>query len=252
MVFLFESGGFHFYRCPRCSYAKRAEPAAVSEHLYHADEYLGQFADESEHRRKKASVVERIGRYAPPPGRLLDLGCSVGILLDEAKKAGWEPYGVELSAGAVARAKARGLAEIRQSTVEDARYPDGFFKAVVMSHILEHLDDPFTVLRRISGWIEPGGVLCVGLPNFASHSAKRDGPSWSTLEAQEHISQFTPAALRRALETYAGMRVVCATGDHRFGEVPRGVGGHINYFIDYLKDRLMFSRSMVLIARKNQ
>ncbi len=47
------------------------------------------------------------------------------------------------------------------------------------------------------GWLRPGGLLLVGLPNFASPIARLGGVHWAGLRPSEHIWHFTPAALRR-------------------------------------------------------
>lgn len=250
MGFLFESAGYHFFRCPACKYVRRREPASETVDIYHDNDYLTQFDNEDEHRRIKGAILRECARFNPPGGRLLDIGCSTGQLLEEARRMGWEPYGLDISAEAVARARQRGFAHVQQATVENAAYSPGFFRVVTMSHVLEHVDDPFAMLGKIAEWIEPGGILCLGEPNFSSFSAWRDGPQWSTLYPSEHISQFTPAAIRRAMEEYAGMDIAGMTGTHRFGREPKGIGENINYFISYLKDRFLIGRSLVVIGRK--
>jgi 2-polyprenyl-3-methyl-5-hydroxy-6-metoxy-1,4-benzoquinol methylase len=42
------------------------------------------------------------------------------------------------------------------------------FDTVVAYYVLEHVADPEALLRRIRGWLAPGGRLIVGVPNAAS------------------------------------------------------------------------------------
>jgi 2-polyprenyl-3-methyl-5-hydroxy-6-metoxy-1,4-benzoquinol methylase len=37
-----------------------------------------------------------------------------------------------------------------------------------MSHVLEHISDPVYILRKIIGWLKPGAVLLVSVPNAKS------------------------------------------------------------------------------------
>jgi len=46
--------------------------------------------------------------------------------------------------------------------------PDTPFDAVVASHILEHVDDPVALLRRMHTWLAPGGRLIIVVPNKES------------------------------------------------------------------------------------
>jgi len=46
--------------------------------------------------------------------------------------------------------------------------PDLKFNTVVATHVLEHVDDPVTVLTRCREWLAPGGIVIVIVPNATS------------------------------------------------------------------------------------
>lgn len=46
--------------------------------------------------------------------------------------------------------------------------PDARFDTVVLDHVLEHVDDPVGILRRVAGWVAGGGRMIVGVPNADS------------------------------------------------------------------------------------
>jgi len=46
--------------------------------------------------------------------------------------------------------------------------PQKKYDTIVMSHVLEHIYDPVTLLRRIKGWLADDGVFIVGVPNARS------------------------------------------------------------------------------------
>ncbi len=56
------------------------------------------------------------------PGRMLDVGCGSGDLLEQFAKRGWETYGIDPSASAVAAAGKRG-ARVHQGTLRDQPWP---------------------------------------------------------------------------------------------------------------------------------
>jgi len=46
--------------------------------------------------------------------------------------------------------------------------PAAPFDAIIASHVLEHVDDPVALLRRMAGWLAPGGRLVIVVPNKES------------------------------------------------------------------------------------
>jgi 2-polyprenyl-3-methyl-5-hydroxy-6-metoxy-1,4-benzoquinol methylase len=110
-------------------------------------------------------------------GRLLDVGCGPGLLLDEARRRGYAPVGLELS-----RAAARHATEVLGLDVREVAFeafePLEHFDVVVLADVLEHLDDPRAGLERAARLLRPGGVLCVVTPDPASLTARVAGARW--------------------------------------------------------------------------
>jgi SAM-dependent methyltransferase len=110
-------------------------------------------------------------------GRLLDVGCGHGLLLDEARSRGYETVGLELSRSAARHAReALGL-DVREAPVEDFADDEGF-DVVVLADVLEHLDDPVGAVQRCAGLLRDGGVLCVVTPDPSSVTARLAGRRW--------------------------------------------------------------------------
>jgi SAM-dependent methyltransferase len=75
--------------------------------------------------------------------------------------------------------------------------------------VLEHLDDPGAALERLRGWLRPGGLLVVGVPNPGSLQARIAGAAWMHWDAPRHRIHLTPRGLR-ALLASAGLEQVRA------------------------------------------
>jgi 2-polyprenyl-3-methyl-5-hydroxy-6-metoxy-1,4-benzoquinol methylase len=46
--------------------------------------------------------------------------------------------------------------------------PNQKFDTIVMNHVLEHIENPVDLLKRISEWLSETGVLIIGVPNAKS------------------------------------------------------------------------------------
>jgi len=145
-------------------------------------------------------------RHLPPlpagGGRLLDVGCGNGGFLMLAQQAGWQVEGLDFDAGAVKAARSRGL-EVHQGGIDVLGKYSACFDVITLCHVIEHVHDPVTTLRRLHALLKPGGVLWLDTPNLSSLGALRFGPHWRGLETPRHLVLFSPASMKRAL-TKAG------------------------------------------------
>jgi methionine biosynthesis protein MetW len=105
-------------------------------------------------------------RHVPAGARrVLDLGCASGALGAALKARGAYVVGVESDPEYAARAREQldQVVEADLETLDPA--PLGRFDVVVAGDVLEHLQDPWTVLRRFAEIVEPHGTVVVSLPN---------------------------------------------------------------------------------------
>lgn len=160
---------------------------------------------EVEKRRRAAALLDWSGVSA---GRILDIGCMFGFLLDEAARRGLAPVGIELSAGAAGAAAAKGH-EVFTGTIEAfARGQTGpRFDAIFAQHVLEHVPDPRGFLELARGMLAPDGKLVLCVPNFEARLRKLTPSSWGWYQVPVHVHHFSRRALRRLLGD-AGLAVV--------------------------------------------
>ncbi len=188
--------------------------SAAREEIYQQSGYFeGQFGyrSYSDQEPELGAAAERrldfLEHFVRPEGTLLDVGCAYGYLLERAVRRGWRVRGVELSAHAFREAARRvGPDAVVNAPFESADLPERHFTAILMAHVLEHSPDPLRSLARARDLLRPGGVLFVEVPNFLAVRAYEQGLQQSLLRPQYHLYQFTPATLRRSLDS-AGLRV---------------------------------------------
>ncbi len=167
------------YACASCGTIQQpALPAGVELlDLYRAmqdDHYL----DEEAGRRTTSRRLLRHVEKAAPRGRLLEVGCGHGLLLDEARRRGWNVTGIEPARAARAHAESLGL-DVRDALLQDLDpATDGGYAAIVMADVIEHLEDPVGALRAAAALLADGGALCVVTPDPASPTARLAGARW--------------------------------------------------------------------------
>src|SRR5690348_14149760 len=102
------------------------------------------------------------------PNRVLELGCATGQTLEWMKRRGAEyTVGIELSSEAAALAERRNIDRVICGDIEQMNLDlePGSFDLLVTGHVLEHLADPWAVLRKLGGLLRGGGQLVGALPN---------------------------------------------------------------------------------------
>jgi 2-polyprenyl-3-methyl-5-hydroxy-6-metoxy-1,4-benzoquinol methylase len=170
--------------------------------------------------------LDTIERHAASRGRLLDVGCAVGFLLDEARRRGWHTAGVELSEFASSYARQQMHLDVRSKTLRDAQYPAQHFDAIVMDDVVEHFGDPEAELREAWRISKSGGVLLIHTPNVESPWYALMRKHWVHLKPGEHLYYFSPSTLARLLRR-VGFRVISAR--------PCGKTTHVGYIIGRIK-----------------
>lgn len=99
-------------------------------------------------------------------GNILDVGAGRGEFLHYAKKTGrWQCLGTETSRYVVDFAKKEFGIDLSLGQLEDVRYPDTYFDAVSLWHVLEHLPHPSRAIKEVSRILKPGGYLFIAVPN---------------------------------------------------------------------------------------
>jgi SAM-dependent methyltransferase len=160
--------------------------------------------------RVRARLLLRRLRWDCPPwrgrGRYLDVGCGSGGALGVASALGWQVAGIEVDAAAAEKARRFG-GRVHAGDLLEAPFAPGEFDVITALHVLEHVPDPVAAMRRMLGWLAPGGLLVVEVPNAGGLGARLFGRAWSGLELPRHLSHFTPATLEQVV-TRAGGRVV--------------------------------------------
>lgn len=141
-------------------------------------------------------------------GKLLDVGCSLGLFLDLARKDGWEIRGIEPSKWCVEEGKKlfNFSREISPGTCRDLDKWDEKFDAVTLWDVLEHLEDPLQALKNCRKLLKEDGILAFSTVDIGSLYAKILGRRWPWL-MRMHIYYFDKKTIKKYLEK-AGLKLL--------------------------------------------
>ena len=109
--------------------------------------------------------VDTIVSWVPEGGKVLDLGCGAGELLNRLRvEKHVEGLGVDIDPANIIAAVSKGLCVVQQNMEDGLQNFEGSrFDAVIIAYSLQVLERPHTVLERI---VSIGNEAIVTFPNF--------------------------------------------------------------------------------------
>jgi 2-polyprenyl-3-methyl-5-hydroxy-6-metoxy-1,4-benzoquinol methylase len=189
-------------RCKKCDlyYASPRRTDFISQIINNETEeglYVGKSLNYIGRIREFMDYLGVIETLKDPPGRILDVGCYEGFFLNEARRRGWEPYGVEPHRGGTNHAK-NGLGlDVRQCVLEKAFFDDEYFDVVTFLSTLEHVPDPSAVLREAFRIMKGDGLLVIAVPYIPFYLTFIKS-KWRMFIG-DHYWFFTDASINRML-----------------------------------------------------
>lgn len=188
------SKGFNIYKCKKCGFGFTKDLKVNSSDYHRDDTYITEENLFKNIFEKRVNIISKFTKG----GKVLEVGCSTGLMLSLFKNKGWEVVGVEVSKKAAEKAMQRGI-KVETKPFEDINF-NGKFDLIIFNHTLEHLQDIKGVLKKASILLNIGGVLYIDLPNFDSVTANLQKQSWPLLLPNEHLWHFTYLSLKKILE----------------------------------------------------
>ncbi len=201
--------GFQIAHCAACGFDITSPQPAMNEiAAYYPAGYYGDPGD-----RRFPSMVEALQKAlytqrvrmvesvaGTKRGRVLDVGCGRGLLLDAFRRRGWDVQGTELTGEAARYARQAAGVPVEIGRLEEIGFPESHFDVITMWHVLEHVHDPRVVLAEVKRILKPGGVLLVGVPNFSGFEARLFKDKWFHLDVPRHVTHLTKTTLKQVLQ----------------------------------------------------
>lgn len=147
------------------------------------------------------ALLEREIAKGVPDGVLYDLGCGVGCnlgILSQFRRT----IGIDPSPEAIALCREMGHQDLLLGSAEQVAALDAPDPAiVVLTDVLEHVDDHQACIRDISRRLPIGGVLIVTVPAFEFLWGPSD-------ETSHHFRRYRKGQLRKLIEPYFSIELL--------------------------------------------
>jgi 2-polyprenyl-3-methyl-5-hydroxy-6-metoxy-1,4-benzoquinol methylase len=169
------------------------------------------------------SVRDDMLRYIPASAKkTVEFGCGRGgfsSLLKE--RLGSEAWAVEIDRNCVDAAAAKLDKVICADAYEGLKQlPDHYFDACIFFDILEHLTDPYSLLKAVKTKLAPSGVVVASIPNIRYYRAFTEyvfGADWRYRQQgimdKTHLRFFTKKSTLRMFDEL-GFDVLTIDGIH--------------------------------------
>ena len=134
-------------------------------------------------------------RQSKKNGRLLDVGCAYGLLVDKASRH-FESYWIDISSFAVKKSKKHCKGSVSRASAVSLPFKDKSFDVITLVDTLEHVLDYGECLRDVARTLKNSGILLLQLPNplIWAHVCARIG-----LDDETHINNFRLEQWKRIL-----------------------------------------------------
>lgn len=232
---IFSLKGYDLVACAACGLAYIANPPSAEElgRIYSAQtDYHAALTESSSSAWAMMAGIARqhmsFLQTVTESGRLLDVGCSTGLFLDLAGKAGFSVKGVEFSPDSAAFARRQFGLTVDQGSIHDCTDPDGTYDILTMFDVIEHVPDPLSDMAAALRLLRPGGWFVLSTPNIdglfprMSYRFAKALNYWPHPEPPYHLYQFSvktlSAMLGKAGFTPGQVRHHAIALDYTFGK----------------------------------
>jgi ubiquinone/menaquinone biosynthesis C-methylase UbiE len=165
-----------------------------------------------------AAFVELTG--LKPPARVADLGCGSGAFTALLERAGYDSFGLDLSAKLleIGHGRRPGIGFVG-GDIEQLPFPDASFDGVLLSGVVHHFPDPTRCAAEVFRILRPGGRFMAFDPNrmnpFMWLYRDRSSPFYSSVGVTENER---PVLARRVAAVFE--HVGFAVTSHYLGSLP--------------------------------
>jgi len=133
-------------------------------------------------------------------GIFLEVGSYAGTFLNEVRKRGWNVLGIEpLEIPALYAENTLGIKVIREY-FETADIQNNSIDVISSCHVIEHVSDPTSFIKKAHIVLKKGGKLILETPTYDSFVFRVLGHRERSIRCEGHLYFFTKKTLTRLVE----------------------------------------------------
>ncbi len=240
-----------YSKCLKCGLIFRKKKIEIDEieKVYDNKKYfLGYLRNYQEFIKIFNQMLKLIEKYKNP-GKILDVGCGIGLFLYLAKQKGWNENGIEISKFSSDFAKNKLKLNVIKSD-NLSTFQNNFFDVVVVNHVLEHVENPLLLLTQIKEKLNKNGILFIGVPNINGLYPRFQKENWPSLQSSTHIYQFTPKTLKLLLRKISFKPIKLITISRKFNYKFKFINFLLEKGVNLIIEKLKLGEALVLILKK--
>jgi len=199
---VFEENGYKARKCTNCGLIYISPRPSLNEtkNLYSYDRKAAEGHIQAE-QEKRLCAKQNIGiiKKFIKNGDLLEIGAGAGFFLDEARKAGFEVFGIELNSfkADFIRNKLNILCE--ESPLSDSTFNGNKFDIIYHCNVISHFYDPINEFKKINSKLKDNGFLFFETGNMPEVEEKYY-KYFNKFNLPEHLFFFAENNLKELLE----------------------------------------------------
>jgi 2-polyprenyl-3-methyl-5-hydroxy-6-metoxy-1,4-benzoquinol methylase len=147
--------------------------------------------------RRAADLLPRI----PSVARTMDVGCGAGELVFMLSSCGDDARGFDPDSHYIDWARRVIGPAVERNSVDTIQIEPSSLDLVTMYHVLEHMRDPGSVVRKCASWLKAGGLMVIEVPNLES-TVQAPGHQYQ----KAHLHYFNETSLV-TMGSRAGLRM---------------------------------------------
>jgi 2-polyprenyl-3-methyl-5-hydroxy-6-metoxy-1,4-benzoquinol methylase len=139
--------------------------------------------------KRYGQLLDQFEKYRKT-GKILDVGCGIGLFLTSAKERDWKVYGTEFTDKAIEICKAKGI-NMHQGRLDPTWFAQNEFDIITSFEVLEHINNPLEEMSNIHTILRPGGLFYFTTPNFNAIARYYLKSNYNVICYPDHLCYYT-------------------------------------------------------------